>query len=356
MPHDVELGEGPQPRHLVGKNEASPEEAGMTKEPLRWGIIGSGHIAGRFAEDMAVTSAGRVVAVGPRSKAAADQFADKFDVPKRHPSYEALVADPDVEVVYVATPHPMHHANARLALEAGKPVLVEKAFTMNAAEARDLVDCARANGLFLMEAMWTRFLPHMTEIARLLEQGALGEIVTVMADLGNRFPADSTSRIFAPELGGGALLDCGVYPLSFTSMVLGKPDNVLALVGSASTGVDGRTSVLLGFAGGAQALVTCNLFAGTPRRAAICGTEARIEIDGPFFAASSFTVVRPDGTSTRSEPPHEGNGLHYEADEVERCLRAGLLESPAMPLDETISIMETMDAVLAQAPAGPLAT
>jgi predicted dehydrogenase len=320
----------------------------MTTDPYRWGLIGSGLIAERFAADMTVSDSGRVVAIGSRSQASADRFADKFDIPNRHASYEALVADPEVDVVYVATPHPMHHANALLALEAGKPVLVEKAFTMNAREARDLVASARAKGLFLMEAMWTRCLPHIAEIRRLLDGGSLGDIVTVFADHGQWFEKNPAFRLFAPELGGSALLDLGVYPVSFASMVLGKPDRIVSLMTPAFTGVDGQTSMIFGYASGAQALLTCTSSARTPTAAVISGTEARIEIDGTYYAPSSFTLVGRDGTSTRFDPPYEGKGLHYEADEVARCLKAGLLESPLMPLDETIEIMETMDSVLAE--------
>ena len=239
------MGQSRRRCHVASTGEGERE---LTTEPLRWGLIGSGLIAKAFADDLTVTDSGRVVAIGSRSQESADHFADKFGIPHRHASYEALVADPDVEVVYVATPHPMHLANALLALEAGKPVLVEKAFTMNAGEARELVASARAKGLFLMEAMWTRFLPHIAEVNRLLAAGALGDIVTVMADHGQWFPKDPAFRLFAPELGGGALLDCGVYPVSFASMVLGKPDKVVALVAPAFTGVDGQTSMLFGFA------------------------------------------------------------------------------------------------------------
>jgi predicted dehydrogenase len=319
----------------------------MRQAPLRWGIVGTGLIANGFAEDLRATDSGRVVAVGSRSRESADRFGDRFDIPNRHVSYDALVGDPEVDVVYVATPHPMHHDNALLALEAGKPVLVEKPFTMNAAEARDLVASARSRGLFLMEAMWTRFLPHIAEVNRLLDEGALGELVTVTADHGQWFAKDAGFRLFAPELGGGALLDLGIYPVSFASMVLGKPDRITALITPAFTGVDGQTSMVFGYASGAQALLNCTLSAATPMRAAIAGTEARIEIEGVFYAPTAFSLIARDGKSTRSEPPHTGGGLHYEADEVARCLREGLLESPLMSLDETIEIMETMDAVMA---------
>lgn len=317
-------------------------------ESLRWGIIGTGGIAQGFAADLRFSTSGTAVAVGSRAQHTADHFAGKFGIPHRHASYEALVADPEVDVVYVATPHPMHHAAAMLALRAGKPALVEKAFTMNAAEAKDLVAAARGAGLFLMEAMWTRFLPHTDRIRRLLAEGALGDLVTVTADHGQWFPRDPRHRLFAPELGGGALLDLGVYPVSFASMVLGTPDRIVALVDAAFTGVDGQTSMLFGYAGGAQAILTCTTYAKTPTRATIAGTDARIEIDGPFMAPTSFTIVPRAGDRIRVDDPHVGQGLWHEADEVAHCLREGLLESPLMPLDETVSIMQTMDAVLSQ--------
>lgn len=317
-------------------------------EPLRWGLIATGGIAAAFAADLALTDSGRVVAVGSRAIETANTFADRFDVPNRHPSYEALVADPEVDVVYVSTPHPGHHAAALLALRAGKPVLVEKSFTMNAGEARELVAVARAEGLFLMEAMWTRFLPHIAQLRQLLTDGALGEIVTLSADHGQWFEPDRESRLFAPALGGGALLDLGVYPVSFASMVLGTPERILALTTPAFTGVDGQTSMLFGYESGAQALLTCTLSAKSPTCAAIVGTEARIEIDGAFYQPTSFRLITRSGEETRYDEPHDGHGLRHEADEVARCLNEGLLESPLMPLDESISIMETMDAVLAQ--------
>lgn len=318
-------------------------------EPLRWGLIGTGWIADSFAADLACTDSGRVVAVGSRRIETANRFADRFEIPNRHGSYEALVADPEVDVVYVATPHPLHHPNTLLALRAGKPVLVEKPFTMNAVEARELVAAARAEKLFCMEAMWTRFLPQITQIRRLVAEGALGEIVTVSADHGQWFAKDPEFRLFAPELGGGALLDLGVYPVSFASMLLGAPSSIVALIDPAFTGVDGQTSMLFGYDSGAQAVLSCTLSAKSSTRAAIVGTEARIEIDGDFYTPTSFTLITRSGERTRYDEPHQGRGLWHQADEVARCLREGLLESPLMPLDESISIMQTLDAVLAQA-------
>jgi len=315
-------------------------------EPLRWGILSTGGIAHTFASDLRFIDEGVVAAVGSRSLAAADAFGDEFDVPRRYGSYEALVGDPDVDVIYVATPHPFHLANATLALEAGKPVLVEKAFTMNGAEARELVALARSKELFLMEAMWTRHLPHVAKLRELIGEGVLGELVTVEADHGKWFAADPTHRLFAPELGGGAMLDLGVYPVSFASMLLGTPDRITALVDAAFTGVDAQASMLFGYASGAQAVLTCTSSARTATRACVSGTKARVEIDGDFYAPTSFTLIARTGERERFEFSSKGRGLHYQAQEVARCLSEGVTESPLMPLDESVAIMDTMDHVL----------
>ena len=321
----------------------------VADSPVRWGILGTGGIASTFVTDLRLADSGVAVAVGSRSQGSADRFADKFAIANRHASYESLVADPDVDVIYVATPHPMHHDNAILALQAGKHVLVEKPFTMNAAEAREIVRVARERGLFAMEAMWTRFLPHVAIIRDWLARGVLGDVVTVTADHGQWFAEDAGFRLFAPELGGGALLDLGVYPVSFASMVLGTPSRIVSMSDPAFTGVDAQTSMLFGYDSGAQAVLTCTLRAKSPTRAAIVGSDARIEVEGDFYAPAAVTLVPRSGDPTRVASVHGGRGLRYEADEVARRLAAGDVESPLMPLDETISIMETMDKVLARA-------
>ncbi len=316
-------------------------------KPLRWGILGTGRIAHTFASDLRFIDDGEIIAVGSRSQSSADRFADEFDVQYRHPTYEKLVENPEVDVIYVATPHPMHFDNALLALEHDKPVLVEKAFTMNASQARELVQVARERKLFMMEAMWTRFLPHVVAIREMIANDELGEIVAIEADHGKWFEPDPTSRLFAPELGGGALLDLGVYPVSFASMILGRPDRIAALVDPAFSGVDGQTSMLFGYESGAQAVLTCTSHARTATRACISGVKARIEIAGDFYAPTSFRLIQRSGEESRFEFSSEGRGLHHQAIEVARCIDAGLLESAVMPLDETVAIMETMDRVLA---------
>jgi predicted dehydrogenase len=316
-------------------------------ETFRWGIISTGGIARTFANDLQYSDGGVAVAVGSRTIESANRFGDRFGIGHRYGSYEELVRDPDVDAVYVGTPHPMHFENAKLALENGKPVLVEKAFTMTEREAIGLVEIARAKKLFLMEAMWTRCLPHVAAVNGLIAAGELGDIVSVEADHGQYFDYDPTSRWFSPELGGGALLDLGVYPVSFASMLLGAPSKMVTMIDLAPTGVDRQVSMIFGYEGGAQAYLNTTTDAKTPTTATISGTKARVEIDGDFYAPSAFTLITRSGESKRFEFPTEGRGLHYEATEVARCVQGGLLESPLMPLHETVSIMRTMESVLA---------
>jgi predicted dehydrogenase len=305
--------------------------------PTRWGILGTGWIASELASDLTLLDDAELVAVGSRSQESADAFGARFAVERCYPTYAELVADGDVDAVYVASPHPLHAEDCLLAIEAGKAV-----------QAREVVAAARAHGTFLMEAMWTRYLPHMVRVRELIAAGALGDVRAVYADHGQQFEVDPASRLFAPALGGGALLDLGVYPVSLASMVLGRPSAVVAASDPAVTGVDSQTSMLLQHAGGAHAVLTCTMEAVSPVTAAIVGTEARIEIDRTWYAPTTFRVVTSDGETTEYDEPWQGRGMQYEAAEVGRCLREGLLESAVMPLDESIEIMVTMDSVRRQ--------
>lgn len=317
-------------------------------KPIRWGVIGTGGIASSFADDLQLLPDASLVAVGSRRQVSADEFADRHDVPHRHASYDALAVDEDVDVVYVATPHPDHHGSAMLAIDAGKAVLVEKPLTVNASEANALVEAARSRRVFLMEAMWTRFLPHVQQVRSLINSGELGDVRLVIADYCQRFERDATSRFFDPALGGGALLDLGVYPVSFASMILGTPSRVTAVSDPAFTGVDASTSIVLQHPDGAQASLTMTMQAVGPTRVVIVGTNARIEIDSVAYSPSTFTLIGRDGSVVRYDEPHEGGGLRHEATEVMRCLREGRLESDLMPLDETVAVMQTLDEVRRQ--------
>jgi predicted dehydrogenase len=316
----------------------------------RWGVLGAGRIAGKFTADVVLLPGHEIAAVGSRDLGKATEFAADFDGAAAHGSYEELVADPTVDVVYVATPHPMHHGHALLALGAGKPVLVEKPVAVNAEQAGEIVASAQSAGLFAMEAMWTRFLPHIERVRALIADGTLGEVRTVIADHGQRFlPPNPQSRLYSPELGGGALLDLGIYPVSFASLVLGTPTSVTAVADFTETGVDAQTSILLRYATGAHAVLNTTLGAKTPTTATINGTEARIELATSFYRPTTFQVISPTGEVIETwDEPEVGNGLRHQAAEVGRCLEAGQLESTVMPLAESVTIMETMDEVRRQ--------
>jgi predicted dehydrogenase len=313
--------------------------------PLRWGIIGTGGIASAFATDLALLPSADIVAVGSRTQHHADTFGERFAIAHRYPSYEELVNDPDIDAVYVATPHPAHAACALLAIRAGKAVLVEKPFTLNATQARELITEARHRGTFVMEAMWTRFLPHMVRIRQLITDNRLGDIRSLTADFGEHFTEDPTHRSYNPTLGGGALLDLGVYPISFASMLFGPPQAITARSHPAFTGVDSQTSVILQYPGGRHALLFTTLEGYTSNRASINGRDARIEIAADFFAPTSFRLIERTGQVEIHNIAHTGRGLRHQAAEVARCIDTGLTESPHMPLNETITIMETLDEI-----------
>ena len=316
---------------------------------FRWGVLGAGRIAAAMVDDLALLDDVEVVAVASRSDVgSAQRFAAEHGVARAYGSYEELVADDSVDTVYVSPIHPLHHDAALLAIEAGRATLVEKPFTMDAAEAQELVDAARSRGVFLMEAMWARFVPHMVRVRELLAAGALGDVRLVVADHCQWFAEDPGNRLFDPTQGGGALLDLGIYPVSFASMVLGTPSSVTAVSTPAFTGVDATTSMVLSYDGGAQSVLTTTLAAAGPNRAAIVGTEARIEIDPTFYVPSAFTLTRRDGSVERWDEPRVGHGLRHEAAEVMRCVRAGRLESEVLPLEETVAIMATLDEVRRQ--------
>ncbi|WP_282947349.1 Gfo/Idh/MocA family protein [Cellulomonas endometrii] len=318
-----------------------------TAPPIRWGILGAGGIAGAFADAVRSSTRAQLVAVGSRDHVRAERFATAHGIPTTHLGYRDLVEDPQVDVVYVATPHSEHREHALLAIAAGKHVLVEKAFTRNAGEAEEVLAAARAAGVFVMEAMWTRFLPHVAALHQVIDSGEIGQIITVQADHGQYFPFDPAHRLYDPALAGGALLDLGVYPVSFAHDLLGVPDEVRAVGRLTETGVDGQIGMALSYGDRAQALLTTTLWAKTPTTAAISGTEGSITVEGSFYAPTSFRVQRRDGRSWVFEQPTE-RGLQYEAAEVARRVAEGATESPRLTWADTLAVMRTMDEVRAQ--------
>ena len=314
---------------------------------FRWGILGTGAIAKQFVQGLRSVPDAEVFAVGSRSEASATKFAEKRNIPRRHASYQDLASDPDVDVVYIATPHPFHAENATLCLQAGKAVLCEKPFCVNAAEAKRVVELAREKRLFIMEGMWTRFFPLMEEVRRLGSERAIGEARMLNVDFGFRADLDPASRLFDQRLGGGALLDVGVYCVSFASMVLGRPSGFVGLPHLGETGVDEQASVILEHEGGRLANLSIGIRTATPQEATIMGTEGYVRIHAPWWRPKSMTIYRPKEESETVHAPVSGNGFNYEAAEVMRCLEAGKTESDIMPLDETVSVMRTMDGIRA---------
>ncbi len=310
-----------------------------------WGILATGGIAADFTNDLKVAGL-RVAAVGSRTAERAEAFAQEHDVPHAHGSWQALADDPTVDVIYVATPHSAHAEAALVALEAGKHVLVEKPFTLNEGEAREVVDFAESHGLVALEAMWTRWLPHMLEIHELLDSGAIGEPQLLIADHTQSVPTDPHHRMNAPELGGGALLDLGVYPVSFAHDLFGEPEDVLSAAVMTATGVDRRVSATFVHESGAHSSLTTALDLAGPNRATILGTEGSIEIDAVWYAPTSYTLLdRQRAVVRRSHPEVAGRGMQFQALELERLLREGRTESERMTHQGTVAVMRTLDRI-----------
>ena len=313
---------------------------------LRWGVLGTGWIADRFVASLGRHTRQVVTAVGSRSRASADRAATAWGVERAHGSYEALVADPEVDVVYVATPHNHHLPHALLAIAAGKHVLVEKPVGLDAAEARAIGDAARDAGVFCMEAMWTLFLPKLDVVRQVVEQGWLGELRTVVADMGEWF--DAGHRIMRPHLAGGPLLDLGTYPVTLATWALGAPDAVAAVATPAPNGINGQLSVALATSAGGTAALQCTVLADTPVTASIAGSDGRVDIDRFFYRPGPFTVHLRSGEALHwGEPAVDHDALHFEAAEVARRVAAGETGSPLRPWADTVMTLDVMDRVRA---------
>jgi len=318
------------------------------KEKIGWGIMATGTIANKFCDGLKILDDARIVAVASRSLDKARDFGSKHGIEHAYGSYEELVNDPEVDIVYIATPHPFHFEGAMLCLKAGKAVLCEKPFTLNAREAETLIGYARKKGLFLMEAMWTRYLPAIVKVREWLEQGSIGEIRFLKADFGYRCSWDPEGRLLNPELAGGALMDVGIYPVSFTSMVYGsQPQSIKSMAHIGETHVDEQFAVLFGYEGGKIASLSGAVRTRLVNDALIMGTDGMIHIPD-FFCAKTATLYSSSGGKEVFGPKFDVNGYNYEAAEAMRCLREGRPESSIMPLDETLAIMRTMDAIRAQ--------
>lgn len=353
--------------------------------PIRWGVLGTGTIANQFVKGLEAVPDAQLWAIGSRTLAKAQAFATQNRAPKAYGSYEELVQDPAIDIVYVATPQTRHRADSILCLSAGKAVLCEKPFTVTSQEARDVMLVAQKNQVFCMEAMWMRFMPLIQEARRLIHQGEIGDVRLLTADFGYPTEFDPHNRFFNPNLGGGALLDRGVYPLSLAFFLLGKPNRVVGAPCIGETGVDDQSAMILRYESGAMAILHATLRTYSSNEAVIIGTCGKIVIKAPFYKPENITIQRfsnqpvvvtsrkPTDASgwkhsvinnvkqnrwlkmvakrykNKSQNLYQGlsgNGYNYEAAEAVKCLQSGKLESSLMPLSETIEIMETMETLL----------
>lgn len=314
-----------------------------TMSTFRWGIIGTGGIARTFARDIALLEGHEIAAVGSRTLSKSQAFTAEFPA-TAYGSYEELV-ESDVDAVYVATPHSLHAENSILALNSGKPVLCEKPFAVNAKQVEAMIQASKKNSLALMEAMWSRFLPHYQIVREVVGSGELGDLVALYADHGQPLPADRYYRLHAPELAGGALLDLGIYPISLAFMVLGEPDSIIASSQSTESGVDAQTSMIFSYFTGQQAVMTTTLNVRTPCTAQIIGTRGRINIDSNFYTPTSMQVII-EGKLAREYPKaYAGHGIREQAREFADVVRSGELESPIMRQIESLAIMQVMDEI-----------
>ncbi|NEQ52231.1 MAG: Gfo/Idh/MocA family oxidoreductase [Leptolyngbya sp. SIO3F4] len=354
---------------------------------IRWGVLGTGTVASQFIEGLKKVPNAELWAIGSRTLTKAEHFAKIFNAPKAYGSYETLVQDPDIDVVYIATPQTRHKADSILCLSAGKAVLCEKPFTVTSQEARDVMAVAQQKQVFCMEAMWMRFMPLIQEVRNLIQKGEIGDVRLLTADFGYPTEFDPKNRFFNPELGGGALLDRGVYPLSLAFLLMGKPNQVSGEPCIGKTGVDEQSAMILRYDNGAMAVLHSTLRTYSSNTAVITGTRGKITIKEPFYKPENISITRFSeqpvvvtskkatiATGWKSSligklkqnrwlktlvklrkdnakniyQGLSGNGYNYEAEEVVRCLQSGKLESNLMPLSETIEIMETMELLLKQ--------
>ncbi|HZJ83704.1 MAG TPA: Gfo/Idh/MocA family oxidoreductase [Clostridia bacterium] len=315
---------------------------------IRWGILGAGSIAHKFATGFGGVGDGELYAVGSRSIDKADEFANEYDIPKRYGSYDELLLDSDVDAIYVATPHPFHKEHTLLCLNAGKAVLCEKPMAVNAAEVEEMVECARKNNVFLMEAMWTRFLPVYCQVEEWLDQGLIGDVRILTGDFGFRAGVNPEARLFNPALAGGALMDVGVYLVSLASLIMKKPpSNIVSMAHLGETGIDEQASMILGYDEGQMAVLYTAIRTNTKHEARIIGTEGSIYI--PSFWNTTTAVLQVNGQEDKVvDIPHLANGYCFEIKEVNRCIKEGKIQSDRMPWDESISVIKTLDDIRAQ--------
>lgn len=315
---------------------------------IKWGILGCGKIARKFAADLTLVTDAKLVAVGAREHESANAFAKEFAVSNIHSSYESLVKDAEVDVIYVATPHALHHEHVILCLRNNKAVLCEKAFSINLSEAKEMVVLARSKKIFLMEAFWTRFLPHYQKVKDFIAEGKVGNIKYIYAEFGFKPTPPVSQRLYDPALGGGSLLDIGVYPVFLSLDLLGKPDQIYATMISSPTGVDRQCSIQFKYQHGAVVNLFSTFDTNLATGADIAGDLGRLRLTHRFHGPTTHVEYYPGIIDTKQEIEFEkaiGNGYEYEAKHVTECLQKDLTESPIRKLDDTLLLMETLDEI-----------
>jgi predicted dehydrogenase len=309
---------------------------------IRWGILGTGNIAQQFARGLRDAANAELGAVGSRSLEKSQAFGREFSVTRCHGSYAQLADDPQIDVIYISTPHALHRDNAILCLERGKPVLCEKPLAINRSQAAEMIELARRKNLFLMEAMWTRFLPPIVRLRKLLAEGVIGDVRLVSADFGIHVHRNPQHRLFDPCLGGGCLLDVGIYPINLANMILGNPSKMAGEATLGPTNVDEQAAITLVYPGGQIATLLAAIQTQTAHHAGVFGTKGFIHIGTHWWKGAPMLITTGDKT-WRVDEPILGEGYQYEADEVARCLAAGEIQSDIMPWDQTLSVLSTMD-------------
>jgi len=312
---------------------------------FNWGIIGTGGIANAFARDIELLNGHKVSSILSRLKASADDFSSQLDNCRTFVDMDSFISNPEIDAVYVATPNTLHSEQTIKALEAKKPVLCEKPFAMNSTEVMSMIKASELNNTALLEGMWTRYLPHIENVRRILNENIIGEVESVFACHGQNLRHSKNPRLWTKELGGGALLDLGIYVISFAHMILGKPKEIIATSIFTEKGVDAKTSMIFKYGNNAIANLSCSMYDTQPNRAIISGDKGIIEIDPTFYGPTTMSIKTNDGKIISFPNDYEGHGLREQAREMQECVRQNLIESPKMTHSDSSDVMESMDKV-----------
>ena len=319
------------------------------KKQINWGVLGAGRIADKFCTALVSVPQASLHAVASRGVQKGKAFANKFKASVYYDNYVSLVNDPNIDVIYIATPHPFHYEQALLCLHHNKPVLCEKPMTIRFSQTQELIKLAQKNNLFLMEGMWTACMPFIQKIKEIIAEDVIGSVQYIQADFGFSTPFDAESRLFNKALGGGSILDVGVYPISLATLLLGAPSSVKSFSKLASTGIDEYANIILQYPNNATAHLFSAVTVQTLIEANIIGTKGKIKVESPWYMATDFSVILNDGTSKTYSIPHPTNGLEYEIIEVINCLQNNLTESTLVPHQQTLIVSQIMDELLKQA-------